>query len=672
MILLDVVMETDHAGLQLVERIRDEMKNRQVRIILRTGQAGQAPERDVIVKYDINDYKAKTDLTATNLFTAMVSGLRSYRDILTIEEQILQRWEDQKRARRDKAQILEITNAISSELHLDDLLGKIIGAASDILNAERSSLFFYDPATDELCSRVAEGLTTKEIRFPANAGLAGSCFATGEALHIADAYADDRFNPEFDRRTGFRTRNILCMPVRTKQGKRLGVVQVLNKRDGGFGEVDRARLQAFCAQVAIALENSQLFEDILNARNYNESILKSLSNGVVTFDVDGRIIKANLAATRILGWEDTPPSGMAGDVFRHDNAWIAASIDKVAASGKLDLIMDTEIYLDGGEKVSVNMTCVPLIDVNEEPIGCMLIFEDISREKRIKGTMSRYMSRQLVDQLMEAGEAALGGTAQQATILFSDIRRFTTISEQLGARGTVSILNEYFTDMVEIVFRYDGLLDKYIGDAIMAVFGAPFPTELDADHAVTVANEMIVALRAFNRRRQAAGGLLIEIGIGIAKGEVVAGNIGSLRRMDYTVIGDSVNLAARLESANKLYKTKILLGENVAAGLKTPSRLRELDLIRVKGQDRASAIFEALDHHDEETFANMNETVEAFAAGLNEYRRGNWQAALAAFETARAETPGDGPSELYIERCRHFAQNPPGDNWDGVWSMQTK
>jgi len=300
------------------------------------------------------------------------------------------------------------------------------------------------------------------------------------------------------------------------------------------------------------------------------------------------------------------------------------------------------------------------------------VFEDISREKRIKSTMSRYMSRQLVDQLVEAGDTALGGTAQQVAVLFSDIRRFTTISERLGARGTVSILNDFFTDMVDVVFRHDGVLDKFIGDSIMAVFGTPLPSDQDADSAVRVANEMMATLRDFNRRHRASGRPLIDIGVGVAKGEVISGNIGSLQRMDYTVIGDSVNVAARLESANKYYKTSILISEAVADALAEPALLREVDLIRVKGQDRALKIFEAMDHHTEETFPNMPAALEAFAEGLRLYRARQWRPAKAAFQAALAENPADGPAALYLERCEIYERAPPGMDWDGVWTMATK
>lgn len=674
LVLLDVVMEHDHAGLELVQYIREHLKNDKVRIILRTGQPGQAPERDVILRYDINDYKSKAELTAPKLFTALISNLRSYRDLLTIEEQRRRGIEQRRRAQQDEARILEVTTAMSSELNLDKLLRMIISTASEILEAERSSLFLYDAATDELWSRVAEGMEMKEIRIPSTAGLVGACLSSGEVLHIPDAYADDRFNQAVDRQTGFRTRNILCAPLHSKEGAKLGVVQVLNKKnDGVFDETAAARLLAFGSQVAVALENAKLFEDVLNARNYNESILKSLSNGVVTLDADNRIIKVNAAAERTLGWEKNVPIGLAAtDVFHSGNQWIADSLAKIAISGKMDLIVDTEVHLADDNRTSVNMTSVPLVDVAEEVIGGMLVFEDISREKRIKSTMSRYMSRQLVDQLVEAGDAALGGKAQEVAVLFSDIRRFTTIAEQLGARGTVSVLNDYFTDMVEVVFQHDGVLDKFIGDSIMAVFGTPRSTDRDADSAVIVANEMMSALRSFNERHQAAGDPHIDIGVGIALGEVISGNIGSLRRMDYTVIGDSVNLAARLEGANKYYGTSVLISETVAKALKSPARLRELDLIRVKGQDRAIKIFEALDHHTPETFPNMAAVLDAFAEGLDRYRQRDWQAAIKAFEAALGEEPSDGPSALYRDRCKIYQQTPPGADWDGVWTMQSK
>ena len=206
-----------------------------------------------------------------------------------------------ERARREELELLAITEAISSELHLDTLLARIVAAATQLLHAERSTLFIYDPSKDELWSRVAEGTEQREIRIPANAGIAGAAFVSGDVLNIPDAYADRRFNREIDRRSGFHTRNLLNVPVIDRTGERLGVVQVLNKRGGPFTHVDIRRLKAFSSGIAVALENARLFSDVLALKNYNESILKSLSNGVVTLDRQCVIVKANEAAQRILG-----------------------------------------------------------------------------------------------------------------------------------------------------------------------------------------------------------------------------------------------------------------------------------------------------------------------------------------------------------------------------------
>jgi adenylate cyclase len=189
-----------------------------------------------------------------------------------------------EQARREELELLAVTEAISTELHLDTLLARIVAAATQLLDAERSTLFVHDSSTDELWSRVAEGTEQRQIRIPANAGIAGAAFMSGDVLSIPDAYADPRFNRDIDRGSGFRTRNMLNVPVIDRTGERLGVVQVLNKRGGQFTQVDIRRLKAFSADIAVALENARLFSDVLALKNYNENILKSLSNGVVTLD----------------------------------------------------------------------------------------------------------------------------------------------------------------------------------------------------------------------------------------------------------------------------------------------------------------------------------------------------------------------------------------------------
>jgi len=576
-----------------------------------------------------------------------------------------------EQARRDEEKLLEISSAISQELQIDHLLSKIVKITTEFLDADRSTLFIYDKATNELWSRVAEGMPRFSI--PANAGIAGACFTGGEKIHIPDAYEDPRFRREVDKASGYRTRNILCMPVINKAGRPIGVLQVLNKKGGPFTLHDERRLKAFSSQAAIALENAQLFEAVMNEKNYNESVLKSLSNAVVTLDTEDKVIKVNLAANKLLGLD--PGKSNQKPVYNllgKRNPWIMQSLEKVHASGDANQSVDVEVDIGGDEPVSVNMTIEPLIDVKENRIGTMLIAEDITGEKRVKATMARYMPKEIADKLLEGGESLLGGMAQEVSILFTDIRKFTTISEKLGARETVQMLNEYFTDMVDVVFNHHGILDKYIGDAIMAVFGAPFGTPLDANNAVTAANQMLIVLRALNERRIKDGREELSIGLGISTGEVVAGNIGSPKRMDYTVIGDPVNLAARLESATKQYGVKILLSEFTREGMTDDKRTRELDLIRVKGKNKPVAVFEGLDFHTEESFPNLERVVDLFETGIAHYRSQEWEFAISCFNECLSLHPGDEPSRLFLGRAEQYKIAPPGDDWDGVWTMSEK
>jgi len=290
----------------------------------------------------------------------------------------------------------------------------------------------------------------------------------------------------------------------------------------------------------------------------------------------------------------------------------------------------------------------------------------------VRSTMARYMSKEVADQLLEGGEAALGGQIQRTSILFSDVRGFTTTAEALGPRETVALLNEYFEEMVEAVFQFGGVLDKYIGDAIMALFGVPFQGHRDADNAVAVANAMLRRLGALNLQRLRADQRAIDIGIGIATGDVVVGNIGSPRRMEYTVIGDSVNLASRLEGATKQYHVKVLLAEATALALTVPTPLREIELLRVKGKDQPVTVYEALGHYDETSFPNLDACLAAYAEGMRAYRMRAWREGAQAFELALSLNPADHPSRLYLERCRDYAAQPPPEDWDGARTLDHK
>jgi adenylate cyclase len=578
------------------------------------------------------------------------------------------------RGMREEVRMLEVTHSLSGELELSALIHRIMSTTSELLDAERSTLFVYDAKTNELWSSFATDLGVNAIRIPANAGIAGAVFTTGKTENIPDAYADPRFDQRVDRRTGYRTRNILCMPIVSKTGARIGVTQVLNKKGRApFSAKDESRLRAFTAQVAVSLENAQLFDEVVSVKTYNESILKSTSNGMLTTDSDGKVVTANDAALTILSTDSESLIGRAAaDVFGEANGWVLAAIDKVATTGERDTAIDASLVI-GKNTVSVNMTAQPLFALDGERIGSMLVFEDITAETRVKSTMARFMSKDIADQVLAGGaETELGGKAQTCSILFSDVRGFTTLTEALGARETVSLLNEYFALMVDVVFQHGGVLDKYIGDAIMALFGAPFDKPDDADRAVAVANGMMLALRHLNRMRAGRNAAPIDIGVGIATGEVVVGTIGSPSRMEYTAIGDSVNLASRLEGANKYYRTKILVDEATVRAMKNPTPMREVDLIKVKGKHRPVAVYEVMGYHNERTCRDLPGLLGAFNHGIEGYRARDWKGAISGFEAALAIQQQDGISQMYIERCQHCLVEPPADDWDGVWTLTSK
>ena len=560
---------------------------------------------------------------------------------------------------------------MSSEIRINVLLQKVMNEATRMLDADRSTLFLNDEKTNQLWSQVSQGLDSTEIRFPNHLGIAGAVFQNGVTINIPHAYADMRFNPAFDKQTGFFTKSILCVPIVNQHNKIIGVTQVLNKRIGAFNADDEARLKAFTAKIAIALQNADLFAKEQNMKNYNSSMLQSMTNGVLTLNEENTIITCNKAGANILGISAEQVTNQnATTFFGNENSWVLDKLKQVVSDATTDVIMDAEITFSG-ELHSVNLTLMPLIDIHLKNIGSMIMIEDISSEKRMKSTMSRYIDPSIASQLLSSGGDMMGGKSVPATVLFSDIRGFTTLSEKLGPQGTVNMLNDYFELMVDCITKEGGMLDKFIGDAIMAAFGIPLGHEDDEDRALRASISMIRKLKEWNVARLNDGKMPIDIGIGLNTDTVVSGNIGSKKRMDYTIIGDGVNLAARLESACKQYAAKILISEFTFKNLKGTYRTREVDFVVVKGKTQPVAIYEVLDYHDESSFPNLMDAVNQFREGIQKYRAGKWSEATNSFNKVLELHPEDKLSEIYIHRCKTLQADPPAQ-WDGVWVMEGK
>jgi adenylate cyclase len=574
--------------------------------------------------------------------------------------------------RKQELEFLDMVSEMTADIKIGSLLQKVMSEATRMLNADRSTLFLNDEKTNELWSQVGGGLDSMQIRLPNHLGIAGAVFTSGKSINIPYAYADLRFNPAFDKRTGFFTRSILCVPVVNQQGKVIGVTQVLNKMSGPFTVEDEQRLKAFTAQVAIALENAKLFADVQAMKNYNENMLESMTNGVITLDTERKVVTCNSAGLRILKLEAaTVFARAAEEIFHETNAWVMEKVARVTESQNLETTVDTSLDVES-QKVSVNLTVLPLKGVDKKSLGSMILIDDISAEKRIKATMSRYMDANIADQLLETGADLLGGQAITATVLFSDIRGFTPLTENLGAAATVTLLNEYFTLMVDIIQANGGMLDKFIGDAIMAGFGVPVPHDDDEDRAVRAAIAMIATLRDWNAKRVSEGKMPVNIGVGLNTDSLIAGNIGSMKRMDFTMIGDGVNLAARLESACKQYGARILVSENTFKKLRGTYRSRMVDNVVVIGKTQAVGVYEILDYHNDQSFPNMPEFLQTFRLAMDQYRGRRFKEATSTFGSCLSVQAEDKVSKMYIERCAHYLNDPPPEDWCGEWTLSEK
>ncbi|MCG5061783.1 MAG: GAF domain-containing protein [Limnoraphis sp. WC205] len=521
--------------------------------------------------------------------------------------------------------LMNAVNSLSKcSLDLEETLKNVMDQAKELMNADRSTLWLLDAEKGELWTKIPIEGKLSEIRIPSTAGFAGMVAQSGEPLLIPfDVYDDPRSvkSKETDQKTGYRTCSLMCTPVFNSDDELIGVTQLINKKKQGeyppydpdnwpeppeqwkssFNRNDLDFMRAFNIQAGIALQNAKLFETVRQQEQMQRDILRSLSNGVISTDKNGKIIATNECAQVLLGLSavDVTQGRYVPDLIHLKEGdftkWFENALHPKDAKDRQQYYPDQTLLSGAAEAPqSINLSINSMSDINDpdKVSGVLVVMEDISGEKEVKNLIYRYMTPEVAEQLLASGDIGLGGKRKQVTVLFSDIRSYTTLTEKLQAEEVVTMLNEYFEEMVDTVLSYKGTLDKYIGDALMAVFGSPAPLEDHPWMAMQAAVEMRHRLAKFNELRVANGLMPISIGMGLHSDEVISGNIGSSKRMELTSIGDGVNLASRLEGTSKQYGTDIIISDNAYHPYADRLIVRELDYITVKGKSQPVKIYE--------------------------------------------------------------------------------
>ena len=592
-----------------------------------------------------DDLFTEKDIKILNSFAAAITLIIKNSELYLASEHI----------KNNFSTLLDVFKVVSSELNLNKLIQVIMNKAAEITKSDRSSLFLVDEETGELWTAFAKGLENQIVR--TRKGIVAEVAKSKKALIVNDPYSHPHFNPAVDKKTKYITKSILSVPVFNAKNDVLGVIQAINKHENNFNSDDLDILTGFASQIRIAIENAKLFDQIQGMKNHLNILVQNLDNGIVTVDKSLKINTINETFSKMFGLKKTQDlTNTYIDNLQEKLKPLFAYCEETIQSGEKNYHEELKIKINNKKSVTVNLSVLPMLDAKENIIGAIVVFNDISQEKRIQSNLSRYIPQHLVKQVMNHDNLSLlQGNFSKCSILFSDIRNFTTLTEKFGAIQIVELLNKYFEAMITSVHKYNGILDKYIGDAIMTVFGVPYANISDAENAVNCALDMFAMLTALNEKNVKLPTL--NIGIGISTGNVVSGNIGSEKRFEYTVIGDSVNLAARLESATKAYNVKLLICEGTYNEVQDKFHCREIDTVLVKGKLIPVKIFSVLGRKSKILTKIEKKFNLKYAQGLAHYRSNEYEKAMQFFKEAASLMPNDGPTQVFLKKCHKSILN---------------
>lgn len=512
-------------------------------------------------------------------------------------EDLERRVQAQEKERDQLRGLQEIGAVINSSLDLNQVLNEVMDAIINLTRAERAILLLRDEETAELEVQVARNMDRETIEqsdsFEISRSIVRSVADSGEPVVTTNAQADPRFSAQ-ESIISYNLRSILCVPLRIKD-KITGVIYADNRVASGiFGDTDRDLLAAFANQGAVAIENARLFREIRNhlreiteMRDLMNNVFESITSGVITIDKEDKIELYNRAAERILGFPADSVLHQAYQALLEAlDMPVAMMVEDVQANGSTQHTeMDIVVRKRQG-MTSLNMTFSPLHDMNNETLGVAMVLNDISETKRLE-SVRRYLPPALVDQVRDL-DAAQRPQRRLMSVFFADVRGFSTYSEGLEPEKLIQVINGYFTEAVLAVTRYEGLTDKFMGDAVMALYNTPLnPQDNHAERAVRTA--LMVQERMKLYHESLPEDRWLYFGIGVHTGEAVVGNVGSSLRKDYSAIGDAVNLAKRLQENAK--PGQVIISEEVYEQVKEWIDAEALNPLRVKGRQALEQIY---------------------------------------------------------------------------------
>ena len=506
--------------------------------------------------------------------------------------------------------LLDITNDLNSFEEIPVLLQEILVKSCAVLNASSGLILIEDNNSNVLNIGADFNIDISALNgiiFNKNKGVIKEINQSRKTLCFKISQ-DNYF---------YRTNCVYCLiaPLLDKQ-KLAGAIVLFDKESrkgiSPFIDSDSNMLSAIASQAGIAYNNIKLIESIKEAKAFNENVMQSIATGVFTTNLMGEINHVNRTAVSILNSDKENSIGNHYGYIFESNEKVLELISKCELESIT--VSESQVQLQFDEKTTtVNISVSPLLNDFNQPLGTVVALEDLSNINKLKSTFKKYVSNQIVDQLLENEDLlSLGGQEQEATILFSDIRGFTSLSENMTPNEVVETLNDYFNQMIEIIFKYNGILDKIIGDELMVIYGVPKSNIQDSENAVLTAIEMQEKLIAFNQDRCINLKKPIKVGIGVNTGSVISGNIGSTDQMDFTVIGDSVNLASRLCSFAEA--GQIIISDAVWNKIKhlQTFKSKKLSPIKVKGKTKVISIKEILYNDYKFDYQDAFDKVEAF------------------------------------------------------------